>query len=217
LLISKQFANFAQNVKNRAMSKKISNTKKMLIEVARELFAQHGKKEVTMNDIAEASKKGRRTLYTYFNNKEEIYKAVIDRELQTVLDRLTKVSVEDKEPDVKLTNHILTHLDAIKDVVTRNGSLRADFFHDIYEVERTRRKIDIKEILILKKILADGVEKKVFKRMDLDLSSMIIFYAIKGLEVPYIRQNISDSFEKNKNSIVEFVFQGIKRQKNEHH
>jgi hypothetical protein len=65
--------------------------------------------------------------------------------------------------------------------------------------------------------LADGVEKKVFKRMDLDLSSMIIFYAIKGLEVPYIRQNISDSFEKNKNSIVEFVFQGIKRQKNEHH
>jgi len=195
------------------MSKKISNTKKMLIEVARELFAQNGKKDVTMNDIAEASKRGRRTLYTYFNNKEEIYKAVIDRELETVLDRLNKASQDDKEPDIKLTNHIITHLDAIKDVVTRNGSLRADFFHDIYEVERTRRKIDMKEIAILKKILADGVEKKIFKRMDLELSSMIIFYAIKGLEVPYIRQNISESFEKNKNSIVEFVFQGIKRPK----
>lgn len=195
------------------MSKKMSNTKKMLIEVARELFAQNGKKEVTMNDIAEASQKGRRTLYTYFNNKEEIYKAVIDRELETVFERLNKVSLDDNEPDIKLTNHIIMHLDAIKDVVTRNGSLRADFFHDIYEVERTRRKIDMKEIAILRKILADGVEKKIFKRMDLDLSSLIIFYAIKGLEVPYIRQNISDSFEKNKNSIVEFVLQGIKRQK----
>lgn len=192
----------------------MSNTKKMLIEVARELFAQNGKKDVTMNDIAEASKKGRRTLYTYFNNKEEIYKAVIDRELESVLERLSKASLDEREPDVKLTNHILTHLDAIRDVVTRNGSLRADFFHDIYEVERTRRKIDIKEIAILKKILAEGVEKKIFKRMDLDLSSLIIFYAIKGLEVPYIRQNISENFEKNKNSIVEFVFQGIKRQKN---
>jgi len=191
----------------------MSNTKKMLIEVARELFALYGKKEVTMNDIAEASKKGRRTLYTYFNNKEEIYKAVIDRELETVLDQLNKVSLDNKEPDVKLKNHILTHLDAIKDVVTRNGSLRADFFHDIYEVERTRRKIDLKEIAILKKILTEGVEKKVFKRMDLDLSSLIIFYAIKGLEVPYIRQNISESFENNKNSIVEFVFQGIRRPK----
>lgn len=197
------------------MSKKISNTRKMLIEVARELFAQNGKKEVTMNDIAEASKKGRRTLYTYFNNKEDIYKAVIDSELETVLERLHKASFENKEPDLKLTNHILSHLDAIKDVVTRNGSLRADFFHDIYEVERTRRKIDIKEIAIIRKILSEGVEKKIFKRMDLDLSSMIIFYAIKGLEVPYIRQNISDSFEKNKNSIVEFVFQGIKRHKTE--
>lgn len=196
------------------MSKKMSNTKKMLIEVARELFAKNGKKEVTMNDIAEASKKGRRTLYTYFNNKEEIYKAVIDKELEQVLDRLYIVAAENKEPDIKLTNHIITHLDAIKHVVTRNGSLRADFFHDIYEVERTRRKIDVKEIIIIKNILVEGIEKKVFKRMDPDLSAMIIFYAIKGLEVPYIRQNISDEFEKNKNNIVEFIFQGIKRHKN---
>lgn len=195
------------------MSKKMSNTKKMLIEVARELFAKEGKKNVTMNDIAEASQKGRRTLYTYFNNKEEIYKAVIDRELHTVLDRLNKAAADKKDPDAKLTNHIITHLDAIKDVVTRNGSLRGDFFHDIYEVERTRRKIDIKEIALIKKILADGIEKKIFKRMDLDLSSMIIFYAIKGLEVPYIRQNISERFEKNKDSIVEFVLQGIIRYK----
>jgi len=189
----------------------MSNTKKMLIEVARQLFAKNGKKEVTMNDIAEASKKGRRTLYTYFNNKEEIYKAVIDKELDTILERLLIVSKQDAEPDIKLTNHILTHLDAVKDVVNRNGSLRADFFHDIYEVERKRRKIDVKEIALIRAIIAEGVEKNIFKRMDLNLSSIIIFYAIKGLEVPYIRQNISSEFEKSKNSIVEFVFQGIKR------
>jgi len=189
----------------------MSNTKKMLIEVARQLFAANGKKEVTMNDIAEASKKGRRTLYTYFNNKEEIYKAVIDKELDSILERLVIVSSQSTEPDVKLTNHILTHLDAVKNVVNRNGSLRADFFHDIYEVERKRRKIDVKEIALIRSIIAEGVEKNIFKRMDLDLSSIIIFYAIKGLEVPYIRQNISSEFEKNKNSIVEFVFQGIKK------
>jgi len=189
----------------------MSNTKKMLIEVARQLFADKGKKDVTMNDIAEASQKGRRTLYTYFNNKEEIYKAVIDKELNSILDRLKIVSSQKTEPDVKLTNHILTHLDAVKDVVNRNGSLRADFFHDIYEVERKRRKVDVKEIALIRSIIAEGIEKNIFKRMDLDLSSIIIFYAIKGMEVPYIRQNISSDFEKNKNSIVEFVFMGIKK------
>ena len=189
----------------------MSNTKKMLIEVARQLFAAKGKKEVTMNDIAESSQRGRRTLYTYFNNKEEIYKAVIDKELYEILERLTLVSSKDLEPAEKLTTHILTHLDAVKASVDRNGSLRADFFRDIYEVERTRRKVDVKEIALIRAILAQGVEKNVFKRMDIDLSAIIIFYAIKGLEVPYIRQNISTEFEKNKNSIVEFIFMGINK------
>lgn len=191
----------------------MSNTKKLLIEVARDLFAKNGKKEVTMNDIAEATKKGRRTLYTYFNNKEEIYKAIIDIELNTILDRMKIVTAQDAEPDVKLTNLILAHLDAVKDVVTRNGSLRADFFHDIYEVERIRRKVDVQEIALIREIVKEGIEKNIFKRMDVDLSSTIIFYAIKGLEVPYIRQNISSEFEKNKNSIVEFVFMGIKKKR----
>jgi AcrR family transcriptional regulator len=195
------------------MPNKMSNTKKMLIEVARQLFAENGKKDVTMNDIAEASKKGRRTLYTYFNNKEEIYKAVIDKELDTILERLTVVSSQKTEPDVKLTNHILAHLDAVKDVVNRNGSLRADFFHDIYEVERKRRKIDVREISLIRSIISEGIEKNIFNRIDPDLSSIIIFYSIKGLEVPYIRQNISTEFERNKNSIVEFVFTGIKKKR----
>ena len=191
----------------------MSNTKKMLIEVSRQLFAEKGKKDVTMNDIAEASKKGRRTLYTYFNNKEEIYKAVIDKELDQILDRLKVVSAQKTEPDVKLKNHILAHLDAVRYAVNRNGSLRADFFRDIFEVDRKRRKIDVQEIALIRSIITEGIEKNIFKRMDIELSSIIIFYAIKGLEVPYIRQNISFEFEKNKNSIVEFVFMGIKKKR----
>ena len=54
-----------------------SKTKKNLIEVARQLFVKKGVESTTMNDIAEASQRGRRTLYTYFGNKTEIYKAVV--------------------------------------------------------------------------------------------------------------------------------------------
>jgi hypothetical protein len=77
-------------------------------------------------------------------------------------------------------------------------------------VERTRRKIDIQEIELIKDILTEGIEKHLFKRMNVELSSIIILYALKGLEVPYIRQNIGSEFEKNKDSIVDFVLAGIK-------
>lgn len=193
------------------MASKNTKTRKMLIEVARDLFAQHGKKNVTMNDIAEASQKGRRTLYTYFKSKEDIYKAVIDNELSIMLDELILVSKEKTEPEEKLTNHIITHLDAVKTAVYRNGSLKADFFHDIYEVERVRRKVDMEEVKLIRDILEEGVNKRVFKRVNIDLTAVIIFYSLKGLEVPYIRQGISTEFEDNKNTIVEFVFSGIRK------
>ena len=195
------------------MPKKLSKTKKMLIEVARVLFAKNGKCNVTMNDIAEASKRGRRTLYTYFTNKDEIYKAVISEELNQLLVQLTLSSAEDLSPDIKLRNHIITHLDAVKHIVNRNGSLKADFFVDIYEVERARRKIDLTEISMISKMLEEGIKQKCFKKMDVHLSAIIIFHAIKGLEVPYIRQNLTIEFEKHKYEIVEFIFRGIKPDK----
>ena len=58
----------------------IVKTKDLMIEVARQLFARVGFTNTTMNDIADASKKGRRTLYTYFRNKDEIFHAVIERD-----------------------------------------------------------------------------------------------------------------------------------------
>ena len=49
----------------------VSKTKAKLVDVARQLFAKMGVENTTMNDIALASKKGRRTLYTYFKSKED--------------------------------------------------------------------------------------------------------------------------------------------------
>ena len=69
----------------------VSKTRALLVDVARQLFAKNGLEETTMNDIAVASKKGRRTLYTYFKNKEEIYYAVIESELSLLSEKLMEV------------------------------------------------------------------------------------------------------------------------------
>ena len=53
----------------------ISKTRQKLVDVARQLFAKNGLNNTTMNDIAVASGKGRRTLYTYFKSKEDVYYA----------------------------------------------------------------------------------------------------------------------------------------------
>lgn len=191
------------------MFEKISKTKQLLIEAARELFGNDGKRNVTMNDIAEASQKGRRTLYTYFKNKDEIYKAVIDNEIRIVIEALKANARQNVDPYTKLKGHVVTHLDSIKKSVTRNGSLRADFFRDIYEVERSRRKMDMTEQKLLQSILQEGMKTGDFKQMDEDMISVIILYSLKGLEVPYIRQSINFK-SVDKDEIFEFIFKGIR-------
>ena len=110
----------------------VSKTRTKLVDVARQLFAKKGVEDTTMNDIAVASKKGRRTLYTYFKSKEQIYMAVVESELDMLLEVLEKTAAKDCAPDVKILELIQTHLDSIKMVVYRNGTLRADFFRDIW-------------------------------------------------------------------------------------
>ena len=70
----------------------VSKTRDMLVDVARQLFARMGVDNITMNDIAQASGKGRRTLYTYFKNKNEIYLAVVESELSQLHRVLMDVS-----------------------------------------------------------------------------------------------------------------------------
>ena len=55
-----------------------------------------------MNDIAIASKKGRRTLYTYFKSKEDIYLAVIQAELDLLSEEMQKVAEKNITPAEKI-------------------------------------------------------------------------------------------------------------------
>ena len=80
----------------------ISKTRQKLVDVARQLFAKNGLAGTTMNDIAVASGKGRRTLYTYFNRKEDVYYAVIESELERLSDKLDEVAAKKIRPQDKI-------------------------------------------------------------------------------------------------------------------
>lgn len=74
--------------------------------------------------------------------------AVVESELDILSDMMKRVVEKDISPDLKLMEMIYTHLDAVKEVVYRNGTLRANFFRDIWRVEKVRKRFDANEILI---------------------------------------------------------------------
>lgn len=164
----------------------ISKTRQKLVDVARQLFAKNGLENTTMNDIALASGKGRRTLYTYFKSKEDVYYAVIETELERLSDKLDEVAAKKIRPQDKIIELIYTHLNMIKETVVRNGNLRAEFFRNIWMVEKVRKHFDEDEIELFRKVYADGKAEGEFDIENIDLVADITHYCIKGLEVPYI-------------------------------
>ena len=163
----------------------IVKTKDLMIEVARQLFARVGFTNTTMNDIADASNKGRRTLYTYFRNKDEIFHAVIERELERLWHDLELIRLP-ATPEEKILTLLLTHLDKIKDLVLRNGSLRAEFFRDIWLVENSRSAFDEKEIQQLQDLLEEGKQSGLFHVPNTRLTAYLLQNIVKGMEVPFI-------------------------------
>lgn len=173
----------------------VLKTRAKLVDVARQLFAKKGVEDTTMNDIAQASKKGRRTLYTYFKSKEQIYMAVVESELEMLSTQMEKAASKPVSPDKKILELIMTHLDAIKMVVYRNGTLRADFFRDIWRVEAMRKEFDRKEAALFRRVLHEGKELNLFDIDNVEITADILHYCIKGIEVPYIRGQIGEELD----------------------
>lgn len=193
-------------------------TKDLMIDVARQLFARFGVQNTTMNDIADAAQRGRRTLYTYFKNKEDIYQAVIERELQHLRRELEIARRVALPADEKLINLIYAHLEAMKMVVGRNGTLRADFFRDIWSVERARVEFDLYEQRIIEEVLSSGVEQGLFDIPHIPTMAYLLQNAIKGMEVPFIsghvRHRSGDAeYQQVRENVCHLIMRGIGRSK----
>jgi len=191
----------------------VSKTRDKFIEVARQLFARKGVENTTMNDIASASEKGRRTIYTYFKSKRDIFNAVIERESDKLLGNLRLIVAKPDNPDVKLREYIECRFETMKEIVSRNGSLRAGFFRDVRKVDRARKLISRRETALLCDILEEGVAQGVFDVKDVRHSAIIIINAINGLDVPYIRDSLADEgIDKTmlKDYISALILDGIK-------
>ena len=194
----------------------ISKTRAKLVEVARELFARKGIESTTMNDIAQASGKGRRTLYTYFRSKEEVFYAVIEGELELLSQKMDAVAAMNVEPIEKVFRLIYTHLRVIRETVSRNGSLRAEFFRNIWMVEKVRKKFDDYEIDLFCKVYEDGKADGEFDIDDVNLVADITHYCIKGLEVPFIYGRIGHGLteEASKPLVAKVVYGALGKKLN---
>ncbi len=193
----------------------VLKTREKLIEAARQLFANKGIENTTMNDIANASEKGRRTIYTYFKNKREIYNAVVEHESEQLVSSLREVvATEDISPAEQLKRFLYIRVDILRSAVARHSSrLRPLMWRDARRFERVRELVYEKEAQMLDVIVRRGIDSGDFNRAQSERLFPLLLVVSQGIDISFLQDNFSkiglDKFTFC-DDIVNFIINGIK-------
>lgn len=194
----------------------VSKTREKLIEVARQLFIKKGVENTTMNDIATASEKGRRTVYTYFKNKKEIFNAVVSQQSDKIIEELRALSHLPLPPLDKLRNY-LTERFLLFDRLTQQSEKIHNFFNrDHRRIERIYRQTVEKEGAILDSMMSEGIAAGVFDAVQAARLSGFIAI-VSQMPDTSVRISASDSkanVEIMRGKAIEFIIKGIVKSNN---
>lgn len=193
----------------------VYKTREKLIEVARQLFVHKGLENTTMNDIANASEKGRRTIYTYFKNKKEIYNAVLEHESDKMVAGMKEIADSALDPATKLTGFLMLRLEHGALISSPYSIIKSLFKLDLRRMARMRRKVIDKESIMLSSILEEGISKGVFDRERALLAESFILRCISGMDLAEIDDQSANDLPAIQKRFVDFLVSDLTEMKTE--
>jgi AcrR family transcriptional regulator len=183
--------------------------RKNIVEIAREIFSHFGFKKTTMEEIALATRKGKSSIYYYFNSKEDIFKAVVEKEAEELKQELTRKISGIEDPIERLNVYITVRMRKLNKLTNFYTALKSDYLSHLEFIEEIRKSYDLDEVRIVSGIIQEGIEKGMFAVEDPHQSAVAIVTAMKGLEVPMFIKKEHGNFEARLSSLINFLFYGI--------
>ncbi len=179
-----------------------------LLDAAREVVMRFGYRKTTLEDIADQAGVSRATLYYYFPGKEEVFRALIAREIEA-FQRILAEAVDPADPPeerlLALVRIRYTHLRQIKALysVTHNISrehlpMAVQALGGFEEAQR----------LIVAGILREGVDSGRFEAVDVDLLAAAILAALRGLDEQFVFEE-ADALPEGAEILFHVLFHGL--------
>jgi AcrR family transcriptional regulator len=190
---------------------KRSHFKQKIIATSGKIFNSLGFKKTTMDDIAEAIKKRKSSIYYYFRSKEEIFQSVVLQEAKVFRRTIIDAINNENNPKDKLKAYIITRMNIIDTLGNFNKALQDQRLMHLDFVVRLKRLYDKEEIRLFKNILIEGVESAFFKIHDIDLAAIAFVTAMRGMENSFLLEKDDPLLSKKIDGVIHTIFYGIVR------
>lgn len=183
----------------------------LILTSARRLFGRYGLRKTTVDEIAREARVGKGTIYNYYKSKEEVFQAVVEEEAQILKKEIERVVNSQNTPEEKLRAYIITRMGLINQLANFYSTFKDEYLEYYGFIEKIRKRYNDYEISTIKRILKEGVNKKVFSIKNLDLTALAFVIGMKGLEYYWALEEDPLKIEKKIDTLLGIIFNGILR------
>jgi TetR/AcrR family transcriptional regulator len=183
---------------------------KCIIDIAQQLFGLYGIEKISMQEIADELKISKASLYYYFPDKESLYKAVIEREHNEFLAKITNEMKNISDPVELLRKYAVLRLSYFRKLLNLSR-LRLENFSDFKPVIiETMLRFREREKGIVIGIFNRGIYSGVFAMNDPEKTASLFLDLLKGLRMSIVNSKKlmyidQEEFDELSGMIVEFI------------
>ena len=185
-----------------------------IIDAARELFKRSGFKKTTMEDIARSMGKAKSSLYYYYPGKEDIFQAVVQTEMNELLDQIRLAIGNATTSREKLAAYCRCRLEKLNQLCNLSDALKSEIADLDYVMTGLKHRFDTTHVELVKEILEEGVRNSEFKKINpanIELVAYLMVSSFRGLAVPLMVGQHRPRLDLQIDSIVDIMVDGIAR------
>ena len=152
-----------------------------IISAAQELFRSYGFAKTTMTDIAKRLGISKASLYYYFKDKEEIFKALAEKEQLQFVREIDKIKNNSALAKEKLLEYSIKRLELLQRLLTLSSLTRDSYAAVKPLFASVLMDFRLKEMNLVKEILQKGISENEFKEMNIDENAELFLDVLRGL------------------------------------
>ncbi len=187
----------------------MSVKREAILDVAAGLFARYGFRKTSVADIIRGAGVARATVYKYFSTKEDIFHAVIQREVQDVLRRVREEVEKESTARDRLRAAVLTHAAEIRKKVNVYRVTTEALSDVIPRSEKEAHRLLEEALSVYTWILREGVEAGEVVVDDAETAAWGIILAFKGIFMMTATGQIEEHMTGVIDTLLDIIWKGL--------
>jgi AcrR family transcriptional regulator len=181
-----------------------------ILDAAGRAFGQYGFRKTTLADIVREAGVARATVYKHFSSKEEIFQAVIDREVADILVSVRAAVERETNTYDRLRAAITTQNAVLREKVNVFRMTMEAFSDVIGKTHQNAENMAVEIIKLYGWILEEGVKAGEIFVDDVETTSLSVLLAFKGTFMTTVTGQMQDQMPAVMDRLVEIIWDGLR-------